>query len=148
MKTIRNVLALVVIFFLSGCSSSLYDHYTLTETLETKVQTESLIRQSVNPYPDYIAQVESLKGTIEKMVLYERSKSKNPITIKMWEHLNNDMSSVHQFLKLWKEKETLSLEFTEEFSKQTNEIFQLMIDYETKKDKASESALSKLINAL
>ena len=147
-----NMLFRIVFFTLSilvsSCATSLYDHYTFTETLEAKVQTESLIKQSVNPYTAHAAEIVFLKNRLNKMVMYERSKSKNPITLKMWEFVNSKNSSIHQFIELWKEKGTLSPVFTEEYSEQANEIFQLMLDYESKKDTESESALLRVIGAL
>lgn len=139
---------LSLILILGSCSTSFYDHYSFTETLETKVQANSLIRQSINPYSENVQQVESFKGRLEKMVSYEKVKGKNEITVKMWEFVNNDKNSIHKFLKLWKEQETLSPAFTEEFSVSINQIFEKMIDYETKKDTQSENALSALINSL
>ena len=148
MKTLFRTVVLAVSMFLLSCGTTLYDHYTFTETLEAKVQTARLIRESITPYQDHVAEVGILKNRLDKMVAYERSKSKNPITIKMWEFLNKEDSSIHKFLKLWEEKGTLSLVFTEEYSKQTDKIFQLMIDYETKKDTESESALSRILGIL
>ncbi len=139
---------LSLILTLGSCSSAFYDHYTYTETLETKVKANSLIRQSINPYQENIVQVEDFKGQLEKMVTYEKAKSKNEISVKMWEYVNNEKSSLHQFLNLWKEQGTLSPAFTEEFAVSINAIFDKMLDYETKKDTQSENALLNLINTL
>ena len=148
MKKFLKCIYLCLALLLVSCSTAFYDHYSYTETLETKVQINSLIRQSVNPYSENIQQVENFKGQLEKMISYEKVKGKNEITVNMWEFVNNDKNSIHKFFQLWKEQETLSLAFTEEFSISINAIFDKMIDYETKKDAASETALTTLINSL
>lgn len=142
-------LIIVISFFLiNGCSPALYDHYTFTQTVAIKVQTESLIKQSNTIYENNTVAIEALKNQIYTMLIYEKSKAKNPINMKMWEILNNENSSIYKFLRLWKEKKTLSPAFTTEFSNQTNEIFDLMIKYELKKDKQSETALIELMKGL
>ena len=148
MKTLFRTVVLVLTILTTSCATTLYDHYTFTETLEAKAQTHGLIKLSESPFSEHVTEVALLKNRLDKMVAYERSKSKNPITIKMWEFLNKEDSSIHKFLKLWEEKGALSPALTEEFSKQTDEIFQLMIDYETKKDTESENALSRILGIL
>ncbi len=148
MKFSFKCIYLCLIMVIGSCSTAFYDHYTFTETLETKVNANSLIRLSVHPYDENIAQVENFKGQLEKMVTYEKAKSKNEISVKMWEYVNNEKSSLHQFLNLWKEQGTLSSAFTEEFTVNINAIFDKMLDFETKKDAQSENALLNLINTL
>lgn len=146
MKT--KLIILMSFFLINGCSPALYDHYTFTQTVAIKVQTESLIKRSNTVYEDNTTAIEALKNQIYTMLIYEKSKAKNPINMQMWEILNNENSSVYKFLKLWEEKKTLSPAFTAEFSKQTNELFDHMINYEIKKDKQSETALIELMKGL
>lgn len=148
MRKLLKCIYISLILVLGSCSTAFYDHYSYTETLGTKMQVNSLIRQSVNPYTENVEQIENFKGQLEKMISYEKVKGKNEITVKMWEFVNKDQNSIHKFLKLWKEQETLSPAFTEEFSVSINQIFDKMLDYETKKDKQSENALSTLINSI
>ena len=138
-----------IIFFtiLSSCATSLYDHYTFTETITAKTEAESLIRQSVNSYQNYIPQIEAFKARVQKMSIYEREKDKNEITQKMWDYLNSEKSSLSKFLVLWEEKDSLNPAFTEEFSKQISSAFDLMIEYESKKSPESQSALQQLLTA-
>lgn len=143
---IKNKMLCVVLcvqLFFTSCAT-LYDHYTFTETVEAKLQAKSLITLSTQPYADHITEVESLKNQIEKMVIYERAKNRNEITLKMWEYINRPNSAIHKFIKLWKDKGTLSPAFAEEFVEPIEKTFDLMIDYEIKKDKQSENALLQL----
>ena len=137
----------MLLLLLTGCASSLYDHFTFTETLETKVQAEALVQNASQPIAEFRPQIDQLQQQIDKMVLYETAKSKNPITLQMWKLLDKEDSALQQFLLLWEKQETLSPAFTKEYSLQLKTIFQLMIDYETKKDKSTEGALLKLLNA-
>lgn len=148
MRNFLKCIYISLILLLGSCSTAFYDHYSYTETLETKVKANSLIRQSVNPYSENIEQVENFKGQLEKMISYEKVKGKNEITVRMWEFVNNDKNSIHKFLKLWEEQGTLSPAFTEEFRISINQVFDKMLDYETKKDTQSENALNTLINSL
>ena len=133
-----------LLVFITSCAS-IYDHYTFTQTIETKLQSTSLVDLSTQPYEEYLVEIESLKNQIDKMVIYEKAKKKNEITLQMWQYLDRPESSIHQFLDLWKEKNTLSPDFSVEFNKNINEMFDLLIDYETKKDQTSENAILQLI---
>lgn len=82
------------------------------------------------------------------MVAYERMKDKNQITVKMWEYLNADNSTLHKFLDTWEDQGTLGTVFTEEFGPQISKAFDLMVDYENKKDKKSENAISAFLSNL
>ena len=141
MKKLKNTLIIFIsITVLCGCASSLYDHYTFTETLNTKVKAEHLIQKSNTP--------DDLKVQLQTMVAYERAKEKNQITLKMWEYLNRDSSAIHKFLGTWENKGTLSPVFAKEFSPQISKAFDLMIDYENKKSKASENAIISFLSNL
>lgn len=146
MKT--KLIVMISLILMMGCSPALYDHYTFTRTVEIKVQTESLIKRSNTAYEINTNDINALKDQLYAMSIYEKSKGKNPITMRMWEFLNNENSSIHRFLRLWKEKKTLNPAFAAEFGEQTNEIFDHMITYETKKDKQSEAALIGLMKNL
>ena len=144
-KTKFHFIVLLLCSLMFSCASSLYDHYTFTETIGAKTDAQSLIRQSVTSYENHISQIESFKSRIDKMVIYEKEKSKNEITLKMWNHMNSENSSLSKFLVLWKEKDKLNPAFTEDFASQIDKMFDLMIAYETKKDQESKSALEQLL---
>ena len=80
------------------------------------------------------------------MVSYEKAKSKNEITIQMWQYLQSDASSIQQFLDLWETQGTLSTAFKAEFKPQVAKIFDLMANYENKKNEQSKLALLDLIS--
>lgn len=146
MKKIKNIIsACLIAAFLTACSTTLYDHYSFTQTLEAKAKAISLINVSDQPYSNHAIAVQELENHIKMMRDYEQAKSKNDITIQMWQYLNSEQSAISGFIKLWEEQQTLSTPFKEEFRPQIERVFDLMADYETRKSKQSENLLLDLI---
>ncbi len=145
MKTLKTTFIAFMAVTIFSCSS-LYDHYTYTETLKAKVDAISLIDKSDTPFADSQAQVTELKNHMETMVLYEKGKAKNELTAKTWELISSDMHLMGSFLKLWEDKGSLNTAFKDEAKPQIEEAFNLMIFYEEKKDKQSQNALTQFIN--
>ena len=144
MKTRITALLLFVSIVLSSCVS-LYDHFTLTETVATKVQAESLLNNATTPYSDNLPAINALKAQMQKMLVYEQTKDKNVVTKKMWELMTREGSTINSFLSTWESQGTMSQPFIDEFKPQITEMFDLMIDFESKKDKQAENALLQLI---
>jgi len=147
MKTKITVSLLFISLLFSSCAS-LYDHFTLTETVATKAQVEGLLNNANTPYTDNIAAVNALKEQMQKMWIYEKTKQKNLVTQKMWELMAKDGSTINSFLDTWKNQGTMSAPFIEEFRPQIANLFDLMIDYESKKSKQAENALLQIINTV
>ena len=145
--TVTKLVAILLfhVAVLSTSCATVYDHYTFTETVETKVQAQNLIELAATPYADNKTQVVNFQNQLQKMLVYERAKSKNEVTLKMWEFINAPNSAINKFLSLWKEKETLSPTFIEEFQAPIARIFDLMVAYENKKDQPTENALLQLL---
>ena len=146
MKTLKLLSSsLLISFLLSSCGTSFYDQYSFTETLETKANALSLVEVSDQEYQQHKAAAQALINKIDMMVSYEKAKSKNEITIQMWQFLQSDESSIQQFLDLWETQGTLSTAFKAEFKPQVAKIFDLMANYENKKNEQSKLALLDLI---
>lgn len=148
MRTLRVSLVTSILAIIMASCVSLYDHYTYTETIETKLQALSVMDLSDEPYSEHEIEVMALKNQIEKMLTYEKAKSKNAITIKMWEVLHNDKNLIGSYLKLWKQKGTMNPVFIDEAKPQIAEAFDILIQFEEKKDKKSENILANFINNL
>ena len=148
MKTRKTSLILgVVALTLSSCAS-LYDHYTYTETIATKIQTVSLVEQSNESYSLHASEVTALKNQLQKMLAYEEGKAKNDITVRMWRVLNNDEKLIKSYLSLWEEKGTLPPVFIGEAKPQIEEAFDILIAYEEKKDKKTEATIIDFIDTI
>lgn len=137
----------IVALVMSSCAS-LYDHYTYTETIATKIQTLSLMNQSNEAYATHKTEVIALQNQLQKMRMYEEGKAKNDITAQMWKILNNEEKLIGSYLSLWEEKGTLSRVFINEATPQIEEAFDILINYEEKKDKKTEAAVTDFINSL
>jgi len=151
MKTLKiYIILLCAVTTLTGCTStrSLYDHYTYTETIEIKLQTLSLMDKSDDAFSSHENEVIALQNELEKMLIYERGKGKNEITQKMWEVLNNDNKLVKSYLSLWEQKGSLNTAFIQEAKPQIEEAFNILIQYEERKDTANENALTNFISNL
>ncbi len=148
MKTLRITLFVCVSSILMMSCVSLYDHYTYTETIDTKVQILNLMDLSDESYTLHESKVNALKNQIEKMLTYERGKGKNEITIKMWEVLHKENGLIGKYLSLWKDKGKLSSFFIKEAKPQVKEAFDILITFEEKKDKKSEKKIQDFINNL
>lgn len=147
MKTLKiYLIAFVATFSITSCGSSLYDHFTYTETIETKLQALSLMDKSDDPFSTHENEVVALKNQLEKMLTYEKGKNKNEITTKMWEVLNNDNKLIKSYLALWQQKGTLNPAFIQEAKPQIEEAFNILIQYEEKKDKTNQNAVVNFIN--
>lgn len=151
MKTLKiYFIVLCTVTTITSCTStsSLYDHYTYTETIEIKLQALSLMDKSDDAFSSHENEVIDLKNQLEKMLTYERGKNQNLITTKMWEVLNNDNKLVKSYLALWEQKGTLNSAFIEEAKPQIEEAFNILIQYEEKKDTTSENAVTNFISNL
>ncbi|MEL6811903.1 MAG: hypothetical protein AAFP76_11255 [Bacteroidota bacterium] len=147
MKTKFNLLLLSLSLLCFSCASY-YDHYTLTETVATKVMVESLFDKATTPYSENIESITELQQQLQKMLIYEKTKERNVIMQKMWGLLNSETSALQSFFTTWEAQGTMSSEFIEEFTPEISKQFDLMVDYESKKDKQAESALLQIINTV
>jgi len=135
MKTLKNsIIVLLTITLFSSCAS-LYDPVTHAETVNTKAAALNLMDQSTDAFSNHMAEVTQFKQKLAKRLNYEKAKKNNQITTKMWEVLNNDNKLIKSYLKLWEEKGTLSPFFINEAKPQISEAFDLLIEYEDKKDR-------------
>ncbi len=144
--------AFLILFSLifSSCSltrTALFDQYSYEKTIELKVATNRLINKGATPYVVHKEEVENLFLDIEKLIEYEKNKPNNDITFAMWKMLaDKEKNLLAGFFKRWEVNGIVSKSFLEEFKKQILEAFDLLIQYEVKKDKESKEALLDLIN--
>ncbi len=137
-------------FALSSCNSTrtaLFDQYSYEKTIELKVETINLMNKSTTSYSENKQEIDKLFLDIEKLVEYEKNKPDNEITFQLWKTLNDkEKNLVAGFFKHWETKGIISKSFLEESKIQIREAFDLLIQYEIKKDKQSKDELIDLIN--
>ena len=148
MKKVKNTWIVVMTFLIAWSCAPLQDPVTLRETQETKQATLTLIEKGDTPFSQNEEAVSALKTRMENIETREKNKKRNEITAKMWELLSSDEHLVGSYLKLWEEKGTLSTMFIEQATPQIEEAFDMMLLYETKKDKQNKNALTEFISNL
>lgn len=151
MKTNKFFFILIFITtFLFSCSSirtAPYDQHSFQKTIEIKIDTNQLIEKAEGSYQENINEIEELHNEIAKIVEYEKYKPNNEITYKMWLLLaDQDKNLLAGFLKRWKEKDKLSPFFITEAKRQINEAFNLLLEYESKKEPVTKNKVLELLS--
>ncbi len=150
MKNLKIKIALFAIITLTSCQAiktAVFDQYSYQKTTELKVETLMLMENASLPFENHKETVMELLLDIEKLKEYEKNKPNNEISFAMWNVLTDkEKNLVGGFFKLWKNKQTLSPTFVEESKKQIEEAFDLLIQYEIKKDKTSKDNLLTIIS--
>lgn len=148
-----NLIPFLIAIFLmfTSCTSTktaIFDHYSYQKTTELKVTTAKLMDKSTSPYTTHKEEVETLLLNIEKLAEYEKNKPNNEIAFAIWALLNdNEKNLLAGFFKRWETKGILSPAFVKESKTQVIEALDLLIQFETKKDKESKEALLDLISS-
>ncbi|MEM7084575.1 MAG: hypothetical protein AAF489_00240 [Bacteroidota bacterium] len=145
MKTKLKVYLLMAGLILSSCAT-LQDHYNLTETIATKAMVETLFENATTPYSENEAGVTNLKVQLKKMAAYQKQKGKDLVMQKMWDLLNAESSAMQGFFKTWESQGTMSPAFLGQFTPEITKQLDLMINYESSKDKEAVNAMQTFLN--
>jgi hypothetical protein len=139
--TFKKQLTILILGFVlfTSCDSlktALYDHHSYEQSISLKVEANSLISNAFEPFSEHQEEVTSFLKEFEKLKEYEKNKANNELSYQMIQLIGNpDKNLLGGFLKRWKEKNTLSKFFIDEAKTQVNEAFDVLIKYESKKDK-------------
>ena len=149
MKNILKTAILSFILTMMSCKSSStsnYDSYSYQKTIEIKLASEKLLANSSQKYEIHKQAAENLLWEMNKIMEYEMNKPDNEVTTVMWQILSSkEKNLLAGYLELWKQKGTVSIAFKEEAIQQINKAFDLLLQFETKKDKESKSNLLDFI---
>ncbi len=148
MKTLRrktSIGLLALSFLLMSCNAiktAVFDQHSYQQAISLKVESTSLLNKATEPFSDHAQEVADLLVEVEKMKEYEKNKENNNFTYKMWEILGDeDKNLLAGLLKRWKDQGQLSSVFVQQASPQVQEAFDLLIKYESKKDKEGEQGI-------
>ncbi len=149
MKTLKKWIGLTVIILFTSCQSlqtAVYDQYSYQKTTALKIEAESLMSKASSAYETHKKEVELFLMEVAKLKEYEKNKPKNEITYEMWNILTDEEKNLlTAYFKKWEKEQSLSPFFIKEASGQIIEAFDLLIEYEIKKDKISERNLLNVI---
>ncbi len=147
MKKILSLTALLLtLIACTTTKTAIFDHYSYQKTTEIKIETIHLLNKATEPYENHTEAIQKLKIEIEKLIEYEKNKPNNEITYAMWLLINDkEKNLLASFLEKWNEKQKITPAFIQEAKQQITEAFDLLIQYETKKDKETTNLLLNLI---
>ena len=139
---------LLCVFFIS-CNSiktATFDQYSYQKATEIKVETNQLLDNAIYPYENFKNEIEDLKSELNKIVEYEKNKPYNDISLRVWEILSDEERNLLAgFLSRWEQEEQMSNTFVNEAKSQILEAIDVIIKYESNKDKESKDQLMNLI---
>lgn len=149
MKTLKKWIGFVVILLFTSCQSlqtAVYDQYSYQRTTALKIEAENLMLKANSNYETHKNEVNLFLMEVDKLKEYEKSKPKNEITYEMWKIMTDEEKNLLTgYFKKWEKEESLSPFFIKEASGQIIEAFDLLIEYEIKKDKTSQRNLLAVI---
>lgn len=135
---ILNGLLVINLFFLTACQSlktSSFDSYSFERTMEIKQKTSRIISNYGFVYESQKDSISSLLFEIEDLIVYEKNKKDNELTLAMWEKIMAEKNHLlGGYFSLWRRKTVVSENFAKEAKQQIEEAIDLVLLYETNKD--------------
>ncbi len=135
------IISLFALILIGGCGSLIatYDNYAYTKTIDIKVELLYLMEQADEPFGSHREEVKALQLNIDKVYEYEKGRSKNQITVAMWEKfIAPDGYLFGGFIKRWEAKEVLLPVFIKESKKTISAAIDQIIGLESGKIKKSD----------
>lgn len=143
----KLLLLCLLVLELSCASTALFDQYSFDKTIDAKIESLSLMKKAVDEFDIHQEVVEEHFEELEKIYEYDKRRTNNILTTKMWEILlNEDNNLFAGFIKRWRENGPQNQVFVEEASKQIEEAFDLLLDFESAKNKEEINSVGLLIN--
>lgn len=148
---IRYYIAYMVtlVLLLASCASlqtAPFSQYAYQKGTEIKVDALRLMDKSSMEYSSQTAAIDHLEAELAKMLEYEKNRPNNQISYAMWKMMADpDKKFIAGYLKMWKEKGTVSTVFIDQAKEQVTEALDLVLQYEGKKDPAAENKLKQIL---
>ena len=153
LKFISGRFLMVAISFglFSGCAHyiSTFDQLAYVQATSLKVDVLNLIDESTESYASRKLEVEDVVSKMMKAIEYEKHRSKNDITVRMWNKLIDSTKQkgiVGSYLASWKRTGTKSQVLIDQFKPLASEGFDLIAELEAQKIKPSDAGISKFLN--
>lgn len=144
-----NKIALYIfisLLFTNCISTAIFDQHSFDNTISAKVETLGLMESATEDFSLHSEAVKEHLQELQKVYEYDKRRSDNDITTKMWEViLDENRNSVAGFLDRWKQKGTMNKAFIQEAAIQVEEAFDLLLDFENAKNKKETNDIGNLI---
>ena len=138
----RAALTLLMLVLFTVACAPLIGPYSPTSyqyATSLKAETLALMDKAEEPYSTHAAAVDALMVELDKAYEYVNGVPSNKISAKQWEILiDKDGDLVGKFFKRWKENDTLSRVFIDEFKGVVADAFDEIICLEANKKEPSE----------
>ncbi|MCI1779625.1 MAG: hypothetical protein LKI53_06670 [Bacteroidales bacterium] len=136
-KKIRNCALISLVFSLIGCGTiSHFDQTAYYQVVALKTETLNIMDLAKDNYSVHEMEVKTFQTKIQKAYEYEKSRSKNKITVKQWDLLlNKDGNALGSFFRIWESNEKCSETYINEKKKLIGQCFDQIIELEIKKQK-------------
>jgi hypothetical protein len=144
--TFFGALALLLVTSCVSLRTAAFDQFSYQKATEIKVDATRLMDKANQQYDSQTAAITHLQTELEKMVEYSKNKPDNQISYAMWKMIANpNKKFIGGFLKLWKEKGSMSNIFAQEAKAQSLEALDLLLKYEGKKDPEAAKGLKAIL---
>jgi len=152
LKISTTICALILACLLTNCTRvALFDQTSYSNTINAKVETLALMNQAGEPFENHSDDIQNVTKLLSKAYEYDKRRTNNNITTKMWEVLaEGDESMVKRYFSLWEKQDSVSGFFITEADSLVNQGFDLLLDFESQKDKKEDqqSTVQKILTFL
>ena len=148
-KTIKKTVTTLLVTFvlLTSCKSlktAIYDQHSYEQSISLKVDALDLMSKAHQPYVDHENEINNYLKEFKKLKEYEKNKENNEFSYEMLQLIGDpEKNLLGGFFKRWKTKKTISDFMIKEPKIQVEEAFDILIKYESNKNK---EAISKYLN--
>ena len=126
---------------LAACSTiSKFDQYAYTQTTSLKVDVLSVMGHAKENYPLHQQEVQQVQTSLSKMYEYEKNRTRNAITEKMWFALTDSTGNLYgSFIKRWQKEGMLDTAFIRISQDLVSQSFDQISQLESGKIKLSQT---------
>lgn len=149
----KNALKLLIsglALCLWGCRTiALFDQYAYTQATSLKVDVLNLMDKSVDSYTLHTKECETVISGLMKMREYEKHRTNDIITFKMWDKLidsTGQKGMVGSYITGWKADDKEKTVFIQEAKKIVGQGFDFIAELESKKIKPDNAGAQSYIS--
>ncbi len=148
-KVKSAILVWIISVLLLSCTTfktALYNQYSIERSISLKVEALELMNEATEPYTEHIEEIKNYLKEFQKLEAYEKNRENNELSYEMLQRIGNPENNLlGGFLKRWKEKRTISKVMVTASKEQISDAFDLLIKYESKKNKKNKEEISKYL---
>jgi hypothetical protein len=134
-------LALLCLVFGTSCSTiATFDQAAYEHATSLKVDAMVVMNKATESYASHSRDIAELQISLDKAYEYDRNRPLNNVTIELWDKLRDPQGDLlGGFLREWKEDGPLLPKYVSAKEKQVAEAFDVIIQLESGKIRASEA---------